>query len=562
MSVPQREAIAATALPGRRLPALFAGLALAWLLSPGVAAQGTFTVAGTVVSAADEQPIERATVDLLSTTEERTLQTTSSDELGRFAFHGLAKGTYVLRGEARGFTASKYQQHGTFSTGIVTGGEVSSESLKLELQPLGTLSGTVTDESAEPMRGAMVHIFRRENDAGESRMAQAGQVMTNDLGQYESSRLAPGTYFVAVTASPWYAIHPGGNGQAKNGMGVVAYQDPALDVAYPVTYYPEGSDPARAAAIEIDGNQARADLQLSPVPALTISLPHARGDGRGPLPLLEENIFDRPGSTPAQTRQSGDSLIITGLAPGDYTLRVNQGGRGGDRGMRVESGAGSHVVLTAGGPNRLPLNTTPPPARVRTTVQSADGGPLPPNVQVHLIASGDPDANAGAVGMVRQGEMEAEPGDYYFTVSSARRLVVRRVLVAGKPLASNDIHLRAGESVTCTLIVSEATHAIRGRVRKGGEPAGGAMVLLVPADQHIVLRSWFQQQSDLDGSFAIEFVPPGPYLLIALDEAAWAANWRSPEFLSAHLPHATPVLVPETLPAQVVLQEPLAVQPI
>jgi hypothetical protein len=57
---------------------------------------------------------------------------------------------------------------------------------------------------------------------------------------FEFPRLAPGTYLLAVPATPWYAVHPmpaqQRKQQGRSPFGVEDSVDPSLDVDYPVTY--------------------------------------------------------------------------------------------------------------------------------------------------------------------------------------------------------------------------------------------------------------------------------------------------------------------------------------
>ncbi|MDP9039690.1 MAG: carboxypeptidase-like regulatory domain-containing protein, partial [Acidobacteriota bacterium] len=245
----------------------------------------TSRVAGTVVSGLSHQPVQHASVTLASTRDNRPVASTTTDESGRFAIDHLPAGAFVLSGEAPGFLRSTYLQHGLFSTAIVTGAAVDTESLVLTLRPLGTLSGTITDESAEPVSNAQVHLFRRDHNFGDSRFVPAATASTNDLGRYEFPRLPPDTYFLAVTAQPWYAVHPTLNPAPPQSYGITGPADPALDVAYPVTFFPVATDQTRAAPIPLTGNAATADIQLSPTPALTLTLPRSPSRNNTPQPI-------------------------------------------------------------------------------------------------------------------------------------------------------------------------------------------------------------------------------------------------------------------------------------
>lgn len=529
---------------------------------PPTETQATYTIAGTVVSSASGAPIQNATVEILTTTDSKSLQTTTADESGRFTFNAVPKGSFTLRGEAPGFLQSSYEQHNAFSTAIVTGSTAPTNTLTLRLHQLGSISGTVTDENAEPIRQATVHVFRRETASGDGRMVPAGTFNTDDLGRYRAPRLARGSYFVAVTARPWYATHANVLNTQTGQIGIVPYQDPTLDMAYPVTYFPAGSDPARASAIEINGNQAHADLQLTPTPAITLTFPREPGGQFSPPPQIQASIFGHATFLPFQNQQAPEGVTISSIAPGDYILRSNVRAPGEGPGMRFEPGAVTPVHISRDSPGTPQLKPSTL-AHVRVSVRSADGNPLPPNLQVSLVPSDPADTLVNRTsGPAHQATLSAEPGDYYFSVSGARNVQVHDVSVGNKLLPSNDLHLAAGDTLTATLTLALGTHTLHGVVQRGGAPFSGAMLLMIPADQHLTLRTWFLQQSDLDGSFSLQALPPGPYLLLALDEPAWNADWRSPAFLSRHLPHATPILIKDTSPASQILPDPLPVEPL
>ena len=536
-----------------------------FLLAASLAyAQTTYTVSGTVTSALDNHPIQRATVELLATETYNVVQTVTADELGHFTFSAVPKGAFALRGETPGFLQSLFQQHGAFSTAVVTGASVPTQGLTLALQPLGRISGTVTDEFSEPVRNATVHLYRRDDSAGDNRLVSTGQLQTDDLGHYELARLAPGTYFVAVTASPWYAIHPGG-ATLPPLMTVVPYRDPTLDVAYPVTYFPAGYDAAHAAPLEVQGNQVRADIQLTPVPAVSLTFPRDTAAPNSPMPQLEASVFGHPTFAPMQSQQTPDGIVISGLAPGDYTLHTNiTVPIPGSQGFRYQPGPSTPLHLTRDAPAALPLPSSSGVATVHITVRSSDGEALPPSLQVRLMrADNSTDLQprpTGPPARPHQFDLESDPGDFFLALAGAPAFFIREVSIAGKSLPSNDLHLAPGDSLTGVVTVSRGTHTLRGFVQRDGQPASGAMLLLIPADQHLPPRTWYRQQSDLDGSFTLPALPPGPYLLLALDESAWHLDWRSISFLSRNLPHATPVLIPEKPPLEVDLPRPVAIQ--
>ena len=127
---------------------------------------------------------------------------------GKFAFNAVAAGKYSLAGTKRGYITAAYDQHDQFSTAIVTGADLDTQSLVLRLAPAAVISGKILDESGEPVRHATVTAFFDDHGSGVDQIRQARGVQTDDLGAYELPSLDPGTYFLSADAKPWYAIHP------------------------------------------------------------------------------------------------------------------------------------------------------------------------------------------------------------------------------------------------------------------------------------------------------------------------------------------------------------------
>ena len=82
------------------------------------------------------------------------------------------------------------------------------------------------------------------------------QDQTDDLEHYRMGHLAPGTYYLSVSARPWYAQnsnpHRGpGNPNPDPKSDAQTMQDAAaLDVTYPLTFYPGTTDSAGATPLQ------------------------------------------------------------------------------------------------------------------------------------------------------------------------------------------------------------------------------------------------------------------------------------------------------------------------
>src|SRR5439155_1622690 len=136
------------------------------------------------------------------------------------------------------------------------------------------ISGMVVDA----IRHAQVMLFRENLIGGTRRTSVIRQVTTDDLGHYRFGHLAPGTYFVSVSAQPWYAQHSPRvrpNQENLNSSGTIssfspsAQQGQALDVVYPVLFFPDANDLASAAPLALlAGDASSADFRLHAIPAL------------------------------------------------------------------------------------------------------------------------------------------------------------------------------------------------------------------------------------------------------------------------------------------------------
>lgn len=573
---------------------------LVLIVAAALHAQGpaTYRIAGKVVSSVDNHPLQRATVEILSTPDRKVAQTVDSDEFGRFAFTGVRAGTFILRGKAPGYIVTEYDQHDGFDTGITTGAGVDTESLVLKVNPEGAITGTILDDSAEPIDRAQIRLFRQTHAYGDGRIISVGLTTTNDLGRFEILHLQPGTYFLAVSATPWYATHPDPaassptdrmtsamRGQQLNAAQMQAYNralqtqqtmptvsstiDPSLDVAYPVTYYPGATDSAEATPILIrGGNTVELNMELKARAAITLTIPRAAGESARPQngrqaqmtppPQVRTSIFGQLEFVNGQEmRQSPNGTVIVGLAPGDYTLSdprspVNQ--------SNALSSTSPVLHLTEHS-STATMPTAPDLAHLHVYVKAAGGATLPAQTRISLVRGVDSVVTHFTEQNKTDTTFDAPPGDYYFSVAGGQRqLYVTGILAGDRPLPSNDIHLAPGAPTTFTLTVIPGTHTLKGIASKDGKPAAGAFILLIPTAELHDIRHAFRQQSDLDGSWNITGLAPGQYTLLAIDNG-WDLDWLKPAVLSRYLPAAVTVEIPGTDSTVQTLSDPLAVKP-
>jgi len=523
-----------------------------------------YPVAGKVISQADGHPIAHASLSLLSIPERKPLQSTTSDADGAFTFSEVPAGKYELRGEAPGFVRTTYDEHGGFSTAIVTGSTVSAGSLVFELIPRSTLSGTISDSSGDPVPSASLHLFRQAEDFGQGSIVHVGMAMTNDLGRYEFANLSAGSYLLAVQAQPWYASNL--IGLEPGSIGISGPRDPSLAVAYPITYYPGVTDPLQAAAIVLRPGDTSADLRLGAVPAIQLTFhnpaPPQRNarDGvdvaaRNRPPQLFVSIFGTRQFVPASVQAVGGETVLSGFAPGDYLLSSSSSGPNGNP---------EPVHLSSSGPPDLPSQAKA--VQLRLALRLPDGSAVPGRSAISLVTgheSSDPiTAVANSKGEV---DLTVSPADYFLQVTlGSEPAIVEQVLAGTAIIPANPLHIASpapsAGSLAYTVTVVPANITVNGVAQRDGKPCPGAFILLVPAGELRNPRNWRTQQSDLDGSFDLSAVAPGSYLLFAI-ENGWQLKWRDVSVLSRYVPGALRVEIIDSSAHSQQLEHPVVVQP-
>jgi hypothetical protein len=122
---------------------------------------GVFRIAGMVVNSLGGTPLARTRVTIEDARSRSNTLSAVTSENGTFEFLHVPAGKYGLSGAKSGFITASYEQHGQFSTAIVTGNGFDTEHLVLRLAPFAILSGKV-DESGEPVRHANVVLYRQD----------------------------------------------------------------------------------------------------------------------------------------------------------------------------------------------------------------------------------------------------------------------------------------------------------------------------------------------------------------------------------------------------------------
>ena len=102
--------------------------------------------------------------------------------------------------------------------------------------------------------------------------------------------------------------------------------------------------------------------------------------------------------------------------------------------------------------------------------------------------------------------------------------------------------------------------SVEGFVKRKGQAAPGAMVVLVPKNPEANRQLFRRDQSDLDGSFSLRGVIPGSYTIVAI-ENGWDLDWSSPGVIAHYCQHGQTVKVGDLGRASVRLLDVVELQP-
>lgn len=501
--------------------------------------RGTYEISGRVVNALTGEVVRKATVTITPSAQRGDGQHYDVED-GTFQFRSLTPGKYMLSAQARGFTLQAYEGHAGFSTAIVVGPDKTSTGIIFRLRPDGSILGQVLDEHNEPVREAHVLLFEKATDMGTRMVERRGQRQTDDQGQYQFHHLHPGTYYLAVATQPWYRryLQVGGRRVGFVGQEQKPTLDPALDVAYPITYYPGATDAEDAGAILLrPGDRISANFDLAPVPSVHVTIRGANADDgrRVTQPNFRPRVFGFESGVflqPSVNWKDGE-VEVSGLAPGDYALSLMRFD-GGERNNRAQDiSLQGNTELDALGATGLEA------VHGKLTFE----GSQPPRnafLQFRDLSTGDP---LGAR-VDENGEFTLQPrhvGRYVVSLTNAPGYAIRAISATGARMNGRTITI-SGQATELAITASQGVGTINGIVTKDAEPVSGTMVVLVPQDIADNVSLFRRDQSDSDGTFTLSDVVPGRYTAIAIQNG-WDMEWASPDALRPYLAKGTPVQI-------------------
>lgn len=477
-----------------------------------------------------------------------------ADEHGRFRLELPSAGAWQLTAAGHGFHRQHFDEHEEYFSSIVLTEVRPTAEVTFRVDPDATISGLVLDEAGEAVQGAQVWVefARTEGEEMRRERRQAGGTQTDDRGRYEMPGLAPGSYVLKIQAQPWYAQRLGVAGGASR-------LDPPLDVVYETLWYPGAPDPRGAETIRLSGGEEReADFHLAAMPAA-----HLRLDPVGtPGQVIDGDVGSRARRSMALTRLApeggfsqttyGDYADFGGLVPGIYRLEV----RGADG--RVEREVRQFRVLP-GATGAVDLSSAAVLTQVKVSLDAAEKTPGSQVIFIDKSTGLSVTADGGnrvfgqglkkrpGVDYLERNPRERAaylaPGTYEVTLGGQGPNYVTGLEATGASVSG--LLITVGSSpASVTVKVASDKGQVSGVVKMGGNAVEGAMVLLVPAllGQPGNVSGIERDQTNSDGSFRLEGVIPGEYILLAIDQG-WNVRWDDVQTLARYLAHGVPLEV-------------------
>lgn len=527
------------------------------------APQKLYRIAGRVTNQLTGEMVAHASISLVQEGTGETLQTVETDQDGQFALDPVGAGKYALRAARRGYIAAFFDEHDEYSSAIVAGEGQDTEHIAFRINPGAMAYGTVTDDAGEPVQNAHVMLFERTRSGGlGEHLATEISGQTDDEGNFEFWNLQPGTYFLAVQATPWFALHPVTSFSSTNDNPERRSATAALDVAYPVTYYDAQTDQAAATPVVLrSGDHLPLNVMLRSVPAVHLLVRGAdlRGNNFNAMPRLSQKVMGEETETSVEMHPGppGSGLMeFAGVAPGHYS--VSQGDP--PRTVEIDAGSGNIEVNPAQGEAATKVtlkvrmaDNSPITERLGLTLRPTAVGQRERQAPVNPAReSGDGFVAGIWTGELRPGSWDVLPvwGDHRMAVVSIQgpsgTIQGSRIQIADKPLA-------------LSIALAEGSTQVTGFAFKKGKGLPGVMVVLVPKNPGANWALFRRDQSDSDGSFSLRDIVPGQYTVVAIEEG-WDLDWAKPEVISRYLPQGISVTVSVDSGKLIELEKPVPVQ--
>ncbi len=488
---------------------------------------GTARIRGRVVAADTGQAIRKALVRI-SATELREMRTTSTEPDGRYEFGDLPAGRYTITASKGAFVTLNYGQTRPFEQGrpLQLLDHQTVEKIDFALPRGSVITGRVIDEYGDPVADVQVVPMRMQFSPQGRRPTPFGRFSsTNDIGEFRMFGLPPGEYFVSATLRSFTG--PPGSTDDRSG--------------YAATYYPGTPNIAEAQPVRVGLGETISDITVMLAPARIARISGVVVDTDG-KPVI---FIGSPGG---QIRPDG-SFSVTGLAPGEYTLRAAPGVGGPDA---MATAATAKVTVSGADIDGLRLAPTSPSTITgKVVIDPASTASFPAGTARLMLTPKDVADTPLVIGPqpVRPDgtfELKASPGTVSVNLVQLPNWMLKSVKYNGREVLETGLEVHAGEDIENLQVeITDRFPELSGSVAdERGRPIIEFTAIAFsqqPAAPGAVPRSSIARP-DQDGRFKFRPLRAGSYYVVAVDYVE-QGQWLDPDYLDRLRPLATRVTI-------------------
>ena len=444
-----------------------------------------------------------------------------TDSEGRFRLENVAPGEYRVSHQRAGFIAPRVSSLASRNDVVKVGEGETVHGLRFTMLPQAVLAGRVVDEDGEPMQGVSVNVMARGAQRGGSRQFRPFRSnATDDRGEFRIADVAPGKVILAVRPM-----------DRMSGMLPLEQPDGGPPVSYVTTYYPGVIDPSQAIAIEVKPGLEIANLDVTLRRTRVFSIRGRVIDQEGDPPQRfmamaipispDEEMMSAIAGRPGRDGR----FEISNLPPGDYTIVVNEAGRGGQGGAPAAGfarvGVGSQNVEGV-------VIQMQPGFDVGGKVAIEGSGEKPAIGSLRVMLS--PAEQIPFMGGVRPGAVKEDgsfvlagvlPAKYQLMpMNTPQGLYLSSIRIGGQEFFGRDLDLTSGAPGAIQMVFRTDGGVVNGTADLADykDAANPPTAVILPADES--LREAIPARSvqvSSTGTFETRDLRPGEYLVWVFD---------------------------------------------